>query len=114
MLSDASRAAISRTRDTRSARWLTSSVRQRRARRIEEVAEHVHVAALVDRRDLDAGNDADAGALRRRGDLGDRRDGVVIGDADGGEAGGGGARDELGRRQPPVGRRRVHVKIDQR
>ena len=59
---------------------------QRRARRIEEVAEHVHVAAIVDRGDLDAGDDADVDALRHVGDLGNRRDRVVIGDADGGEA----------------------------
>ena len=48
------------------------------------------------------------------GDLGNRRDGVVIGHADGGEAGGRGARHELGRRQPAVGGGRVQVKVDQR
>ena len=88
--------------------------RQRLALGIEEVAQHVDVTAIVDRRDLDAGNDADALRLRGRRDFRKRSHGVVIGDADGRESRRGDAGDELDRRQPPVGRRRVHVQVDQR
>ncbi len=52
--------AISRTRNTRKRALAVQERRERRARRIEEIPEHVHVAAVIDRGDLDAGNDANA------------------------------------------------------
>ena len=65
------------------------------AGRIEKVSQHVNVAAVIDRRDLDAGHDANVGAQRGGGDVGKSGNGVVIGDADGREPRLAGAGDEL-------------------
>jgi len=44
-------------------------LRKRRVLRIDEIAEHVHIAAFVHGRNLDAGDKAHADLARERGDL---------------------------------------------
>ena len=89
-------------------------LRQRGVRGIDEVAEDVDVAALVDGGDLDAVDELDvdrasAGAAHLR-QAGDR---VVIGDAHHRDPGRDGALDEPARRaQPAVRRGGVEVEID--
>jgi len=87
-------------------------VQSRRAD-VEKVAEHVNVVLARSGGDLDAGHEGNAGRLARGGRGGRGADRVVIGHPEHRHAGGGRAGDELGRRAPPVGRRRVRVKIDQ-
>ena len=87
----------------------------RRARRLraDEIGQHVDVTSLVHRRDLDARDDPRrrCSAPRRvASSIGPRR--VVIGDGDDGEPGLDHARHQLGRREPAVRRRGVHVEID--
>ena len=83
-------------------------------RDVDEVAEHVHVDAVADRGDLDAGDELDAGGRARCGGRLARGDRIVIGDAQHRDAGRRRARDELGRRAATVRRRGVGVKVDQR
>ena len=54
---------------------------ERRVVAIDEVSEHVHVAAVVHGGNFDARHERDSGGRRRALDLGQRRDGVVIGHA---------------------------------
>ena len=87
---------------------------ERRGGRIEEVAEDVHVGAVNDRGDLDAGHELDAGLGARGGDRRAGGRGVVVGDAQHLDAGRRRTGDELARRAPSIGRSRVGVEIDQR
>ncbi len=59
---------------------------QRRRRRIDAVAEDVDVLAVLDRRDLDAGEKPQAGRARARGRGGDAGGRVVVAQAEGGDA----------------------------
>jgi len=87
---------------------------QRGGCRVQEVAEHVHVAPLLDGRHLDAGDELDAG-VTRHGSCGvDTCGGVVIGDADDGKARSAGLFHELWRRERAVRRRRMQVQVDQK
>ena len=82
--------------------------------RIDEIAEHVDVGLVADRGDLDAGDELDAGGRARGGGRVAAGHGVVVGDAQHGDAGRRRARDQLRRRAAAVGRGRVGVEIDQR
>ena len=79
---------------------------------IDEVSEHVHVTAVVDGGDFDARHECNAGCRGRAFDLGQRRDGVVIGDAHRPDAGAPREIDEHGGLEEAVRRSRVQVKID--
>ena len=86
---------------------------QARAGRIDEIAEHVHIAPVGNRADFDPRDELDAGFARggrRRLAAGGR---VVIGDAENGKARSAGLSNELRRRQGAVGGGRVKVKVDQ-
>ena len=72
----------------------------------------MEVAPLGHGADLDARDDLDADAPRRRVGLGDAGDRVVIGDADDGQARGVRGAHELGRREAAVGGGGVKVEID--
>jgi hypothetical protein len=87
---------------------------ERRVVGLEEVGEHVHVAAGLDRGDLDAADRLDAARPRERPHLGHRRRGVVIGDGHDTQAGRSRAIDEGGRRQAAVGCGGMEVEIDHR
>ena len=56
----------------------------------------MHVGLFAYGGDLDAGDELDAGRAAGHADRFTRGDGIVIGDAEHRDAGGGGARDELG------------------
>ena len=81
--------------------------------RVDEIAQHVHVAALFDGRDLDAVHEPHAVASRLGSRLGEPRHRIVVGDADHRQAGCGRARDEDRRRQRAVGCGGVEMEIDQ-
>ena len=81
---------------------------------VDEIAEHVDVRAIENRRHLDARHEANAGVRTGGGRLVAAGHRIVIGDAENGDAGLGGARDELARRAPAVRRRRVRVEVDHR
>ena len=87
---------------------------QRRRRGVDEVAEHVDVGRVADRRDLDARHELDAGGAHAAAAASPAGDRVVVGDAQHGDAGRRRARDELGRRAAAVGRGGVGVEIDHR
>ena len=78
--SAASRAPIASTRAIRAVRWAARNAASALVARIEEVAEHVDVASVLDGGDLDAADGLDAALARRRLDLVDSRRRVVIGD----------------------------------
>jgi len=80
--------------------------------RIEQIPKDVEVAACLDRSDLDPRHGVDAKPPRFRLDFSGGRGGVVIGDGHHRHAAERRPLDQLLRRAPPVGRRRVEVKID--
>ena len=87
---------------------------QTRVGGIDEVAKHVHVAAIVNGRHLDAIDDLDAQRCRDASDLGESRDRVVVSDAHHGDAGNVDTLDQRRGCQSAVGGRGMEVKIDQR
>ena len=78
------------------------------------VAEHVHVFAAMDGRDLDAGDELEAPLARSCASGGFARPRVVIGHADDAQAGAYAPVDELLRSAAAIGGSRVKVKIDYR
>lgn len=87
---------------------------QRRRVDVEEISEHVDVAAAVHRADFDAWDEVNACRARGGLRLADACKRVVIGNADDGEPGGLGRADQVRRRKTAVGRGGVKVKVDQR
>ena len=88
--------------------------RQPRAFRVDEVAEDVHVAALVHGGDFDAVNEGDPRTVCSLPHLREAGDRVVVGDAHHRDPRVGDACDQVGRGEPSVRRGCVEVKIDQR
>ena len=87
---------------------------QRRRMAIDEITEHVDVAAVADRGDFDAVHELDPGRGRRRFRRLASRDGIVIRDGEHADARGCRPRDELGRRTSSVRRGGVGMEIDHR
>lgn len=86
---------------------------QRRTRRIDEIAEHVHVTAVGDGADLDATHQLHPGVPGGDPSFFETSGRVVVGDAENGKARSAGLEDELRRRQCAVGGGRVKVKVYQ-
>lgn len=80
--------------------------------RLDEIAKDVDISPALDRRNLDAVDDAEAERTSGELRLMKARRRVVIGDAEDGQTGGVGTRHERRGRQPSVGRRRVQMKIN--
>ena len=79
---------------------------------VDEIAEHMDVEAIFERRHFDPGDAREAVRPRRIARGGEAGDGVVVGDAEGADAGQPDAPDELDRRVRAVGRAGVEVEID--
>ena len=87
---------------------------QPRIKRIEEIPEDMHVAPVLDGRNLDAADRLDAARARGDAHLGDGRRGVMVRDGQHGDAATGGVLDQLSRRAASVGSGGVEVEIDHR
>jgi hypothetical protein len=81
---------------------------------IEEVAEHVHVASLVDGGHFDAINKRDPERIGGPPDVTEGGDGVVVRDAHHANRRGADSLDQRTGHQPPVGCGCMKMKIDQR
>ena len=86
---------------------------ERRVADVHQVAEHVNIALVLDRRDLDAVHQLHAELAGRRVGGGQPPDRVVVRDAKHSNAGEPGLLDQIAGAQPAVGGLRVRVKIDQ-
>ncbi len=75
--------------------------------------EHVDLAVVLDRAQLDAGDDTHAQPIAGGPRLVEAGQRVVIGERDDGEPRGVSRFHDRGRRRSPVGRRRVHVQVDE-
>ena len=85
---------------------------ERRIVALDEIPEHVNVAAVVHGGNFDARHECNSRCRGRALDFGQRRDGVVIGHAHRPDAGAPREIDQHGRLAQPVGRSRVQVEID--
>ena len=97
ILSSASRSTMASTRAMRFSRCSARNAISAGIARLEEVAQHVDVAAVQDGRDLDAGHGLDAARGGEPQHVGHGHGGVVIGDRHGGQARGRGKLHQLAR-----------------